>query len=226
MKKLMLLLGLFVCLVCFAREPTGIVAHWKMNDNAAGTAVFDSVGTANGIYTDLATGVNTSTGSATGKTNTALDLDTDEWINIGNQTDSILTISMWVNEDSIAGNDYPIDLNGTDYISIETATVTKNGFAGGTQVIYVDGVVAATVTAGNWHHIVLTTTTGKTASDLDIGRLEGTGYFDGLIDNVMLFNRALSEKEVKILYNGGHGTEIVADLDRIRRNPRRTRNKY
>ena len=94
--------------------------------------------------------------------------------------------------------------------------MTVNGFAAGsTEVIYVDGVVGTTVTA-NWHHIVITATVGFTASDLDIGRLQGSGYFDGLIDNVMLFDTTLNIDEAKALYHGGHGTEIteVIDLDR------------
>jgi len=33
-------------------------------------------------------------------------------------------------------------------------------------------------------------------------------YFDGEIDNVMIFNKVLSEAELAALYNGGAGTEI------------------
>lgn len=48
---------------------------------------------------------------------------------------------------------------------------------------------------------------------------EGVGdgqYFNGLIDNVMLFDTTLNIDEVKALHHGGHGTEIaeVIDLDR------------
>lgn len=45
-----------------------------------------------------------------------------------------------------------------------------------------------------------------------IGRFTTT-YADGKIDNVMIFNRALSVDEVKRLYNSGHGTEILSELD-------------
>lgn len=200
-----------------------VIAHWKCNDNAASTTVVDSVGSANGVYTDNVTGVNTSTGSVASKAyvGTALDLDSDEWINVGNQAGSVKSISLWCNPDDVtAHTDYLIDLDGTNYITIVNGTVTVNGFAASTEVIYVDGAIASTVTA-NWHHIVITATAGFTASDLDIGRLEGSGYFDGLIDNVMLFDMTLNIDEVKALYHGGHGTEIVGVIDDTRRIPRR-----
>jgi hypothetical protein len=199
-----------------------IIAHWKCNDNAASTTVLDSVGSSNGVYTDNAAGVNTSTGTTASNNyvGSCLDLDTDEWINVGNQGGSVKSISIWCNPDAVNVTDYLIDLNGTDYITIVNGTVTVNGFAASTEVIYVDGVVASTVTA-NWHHIVVTATAAFTASDLDIGRLEGSGYFNGIIDNVMLFDHTLHAEQVKKLYNGGHGTEIPAVIDIDRRIKRR-----
>ena len=40
----------------------------------------------------------------------------------------------------------------------------------------------------------------RTASDLDIGRVEGQGLFDGKIGEVMLFNRALPATEMRSVY--------------------------
>lgn len=199
-----------------------IVAHWKCNNNAASTTVLDSVGSSNGVYTDNVTGVNTSTGSVASKAGvgTALDLDTDEWINIGNQGGSVKSISLWCNPDAVNVTDYLIDLDGTNYIKITNGTISVVGFAGSIEVIYVDGVVATTLTA-NWHHIVVTATAAFTASDTDIGRLEGSGYFNGLIDNVMLFDTTLNIDQVKALYGGGSGTEIPEVTDESRRIKRR-----
>ena len=199
-----------------------IVGHWKCNDNAASTAVIDSVGTANGVYTDNATPVNTSTGTVASKAGvgTALDLDTDEWINVGNAAVSVRSISMWINADAINVTGHLIDLDGTNYVKQTNATLSVGGFAGSTEVIYVDGAVGATITA-NWHHVVVTATAAFTASDMDIGRLEGSEYFDGLIDNVMLFDSTLNIDQVKALYSAGHGTEIAADTDESRRIKRR-----
>lgn len=40
----------------------------------------------------------------------------------------------------------------------------------------------------------------------------GANYFDGVIDNVLIFNRALSKEEVEALYNGGDGIETIPPL--------------
>lgn len=200
-----------------------VIAHWKLNDNAASTTVIDDIGSSNGVYTDLGTGVNTSTGSVASNSGvgTALDLDTDEWIDIGNIAGKLISsISLWCNPDAVDVVEYLIDLNGTDYISIINGTVTINGFAASTEVIYIDGVVSSTVTA-NWHHIVITATGKFVPLDVDIGRQEGSGYFNGLIDNVILFDTTLNIDEVKALYNGGHGTEIPSVIDKSRRTNRR-----
>ncbi len=125
---------------------------------------------------------------------------TDDFIDVGNQDSLIKTITMWVRATSIAGNDYPIDLNGTDYMSIETGTVTDNGF-GGPEITYVDGVAVTTITAGTWHCITVVHVTAKRATDLDIGRVEGVGLFTGTIGDVMLFDRELSAVDVKNIYS-------------------------
>ena len=124
---------------------------------------------------------------------------TDDFIDVGNQGGAIKTIAMWVKATSIAGNDYPIDLNGTDYISIETGTVTENGF-GGPETTYVDGIAVGIITAGKWHCITMTHSIAKTASDLDIGRVEGVGLFTGTIGDVMLSDVRLTAIEVKSMF--------------------------
>ena len=53
-----------------------------------------------------------------------------------------------------------------------------------------------------------------------IGRYSAK-YSNGLIDNVIFFNQELNADEVKALYNGGHGTEIVEVIDLDRRIKRR-----
>lgn len=183
------------------------VGHWRMNDNAASAVVVDSTGAKNGTYKDGGVNVNTSTGSVAGKKNLALDLDTNEHIDIGNHGSSIKSIAVWCKPDAVDVTDYLIDLNGIDYITIVNGTVTQNGFGTGTQIIYVDGVVAATVTA-DWHLIILTSTDGFTASDLDIGRLGGVGYFNGLVDNVMFFDTVLTVRQAMKLA-GFRGKEPI-----------------
>jgi len=46
---------------------------------------------------------------------------------------------------------------------------------------------------------------------LEIGGLAGGNAFDGLIDDVRIYNRALTEAEILALYNEGNGTEAGAE---------------
>lgn len=123
------------------------------------------------------------------------------YIDIGTGPTSTKTISLWVKQDDISGNEYPIDLNGTDYLSIESGVVTINGIAGAT--LYVDGAAGTsgvtTITAAFWHHIVITDATANDATDFDIGRVTAA-YFDGVISDVRLYSRVLGALEVKDIY--------------------------
>jgi len=182
-----------------------VIAHYKMNDNLPTPVVVDSTGTKNGTYSDLGVPVNTNTGSVAGKINRALDLDTDEDVDVGNHGGSVKSIVMWINPDAVNIIEWPISLDASSGIKITNGVVSKEGFASGTQVIYVDGEVGTIITA-NWHLIGLTSTVGYTASLLFIGRLSGTA-FNGLVDSVILFNKILNKQEWAWLYNRGHGTE-------------------
>lgn len=194
---------------------TSPIAHWKMNDNAASATVVDEVGNYNGTYKDASGNINTSTGASAGRTLSALALDGDEWVDIGTGPTSVQTISFWVKQDDVAGVERLLALNSTDFIATSSGVLVVSGFA--TLTLYVDGVLGTngvtTITTG-WHHIVLTASAAKNASDFDIGR-EGANYMEGLIDNVMLFDRILSVDEITFLYNSGRGTEIL-QLSRYR----------
>ena len=123
---------------------------------------------------------------------------TDDFIDVGNHGGTIRSIAIWVNHTEGAGNIYPLDLNGTAFISIEVSQLIGNGMGPG-LVEFVDGIVGTAVSKEVWHLISMTISE-RTASDLDIGRVEGQGLFDGKIGEVMLFNRALPATEMRSLY--------------------------
>ena len=80
-------------------------------------------------------------------------------------------------------------------------TVYRSGVANGTE-LYVDGVLKANVTATN----------AGSVSAVDIGCGQGcsTQTFPGKIDDVRIYNRALSAQEVKRLYNMGGTLHVGA----------------
>jgi hypothetical protein len=122
------------------------------------------------------------------------------YIDIGACYNGVKTISMWVKPDAVNVTDEPIDLNnGTDYLTIVNGTLTKNGFAAGTQVLYTNGIAAATTVTVNWTHIGITDTTGRNASDCDIARVTAA-YHDGLAGDVRLYDRVLSANEMLSIY--------------------------
>jgi hypothetical protein len=79
-------------------------------------------------------------------------------------------------------------------------TLTWNGTA---SFIYVDGVQVATSTG----------TSNPAATPYDIGKLSTSGqnYFDGLITEVGLYDRALTSLEVASLYNQGMPTNLLVN---------------
>lgn len=126
---------------------------------------------------------------------------TDDFIDIGTGPASTKTISIWFKQDDIAGNEFPLDLNGTDYISVVSGAVTVNGLAGHT--LYVNAVAGTSgvtaIAALTWAHIVVTDSTANNASDLDIGRVTAA-YFAGNISEVRLYSEVLTLPEIKSIY--------------------------
>jgi hypothetical protein len=47
------------------------------------------------------------------------------------------------------------------------------------------------------------------AAQLTIGKMNNERYFDGGIDEVALWNRALSTQEIQVLYNSGYGNRVL-----------------
>ncbi|KKM88447.1 hypothetical protein LCGC14_1258650 [marine sediment metagenome] len=174
----------------------GLVAHYKLwaGLTTAGEVFDYSLGGATG----------TVTGTDIAPTYPGFSFNgTDDFIDVGNQGGAIKTIGLWMLSPNVTLVSYLIDLNGTGYITIDGAEVDPSGFAA--SKIYVDGVEAVAVTNDTWHLVGLTIGAAETASDLDIGRVEGLGLFTGKIGDVMLFDRVLSAADMKSIYEVTRG---------------------
>ena len=131
----------------------------------------------------------------------ALVSGSSQYIDVGTGPSSVKTVAMWIKMDDItAHTDSPIDLNGTDFLTIVNGVLTKNGFAGGTAILYTDGVAATAITLAKWHHIGITDTSAKNANDLDVGRETGN-YTDGVVAGVRLYSTLLTPQQMKTLYD-------------------------
>ena len=52
-----------------------------------------------------------------------------------------------------------------------------------------------------------TADTPGSPANMSIG-VDGGSYFNGSLDDVRIYNRALSADDIAMLYNGGNGTEV------------------
>ena len=200
-----------------------LVSHWLMNDDLATTAVLDTTGVNDGVMN-----VNTDTKSVEGKINKALDFDgTDDYVDCGANVipTGDFTLSAWVYLNNLTSyqailGQYQSGESGRLHFLIEQTsgkiflqlTSTETSDSG--------------ITASEWHHIVVTRS-GSTvrfyidgvadgtatlsdnvlqAVNTKIG-ISGVNKMDGKIDDVRIYDTAISPYYIKLLYNNGAGTE-------------------
>lgn len=200
--------------------PSGLVGYWKM-DEGSGSTVYDSSSATNdGTITGA-----TWKGSAECKYGSCLSFDGNgdyvEKISPSNMPSNVGTISLWakaVNWNAVA---YVIGTNSDKFL-----IYTENQGL----YLYIGATAARVTSASNWlipnkfHHIVATWNTDTDLNYIFIDGVNrtsntyatnapsgitnlriGTGgtstyYFNGLIDNVMIYDRALSAGEIADLY--------------------------
>lgn len=162
---------------------------------------------------------------------------TDDYIEIANAYASLnLTISFWLKSSSypssipfsIDGNSYThgpdLYFDASGYINWNTGDGSSNRFIGSTTL------------DSSWHHLVIVNDYNSNAAKLYVdGALNGTatykistmtnnvihigdlnslaGYtFDGLIDEVLIFNRSLSAEQVNQIYQDGLAGKSVETI--------------
>jgi len=202
--------------------PTGsLVAHWKFNENVGSTTA-DSTGNGN-----LGSLLNTPTWVA-GKMGAAALLFSASSLESVTAADSptlnnpvsAITISAWVNAIDWTGNRRIVQKGNTDnqYRLLAEGGVLKfhlNGvdsltaplppvgtwvhiaatWDGSTMILYTNGVQQTSLSAGG--------TIATTADLLAIGKKNGSGvagdYFNGRLDEVRIYNRAISPAEIALI---------------------------
>ncbi len=208
--------------VCVA-APSELVGWWAMDDAAGSSVAVDRAGGNNGI-------VNGATLGVTGNVATAADFDgVDDYIEVPdnpalNIADAI-TIDAWVKVDSLPGGRLEIAEkasfgagNGYSFSIFPTGEVwfypvnSQIAWASNTQLslntwhhiavtfeannamkLYIDGQIDKSVYAPSWFPPMEPST-----EPLRIGR-----FFDGKIDELEIFNRALSPFEIWAIHNAG-----------------------
>jgi hypothetical protein len=207
----------------------GLVAHYTL-DETSGTTAADSAGTADGT---MIGGLDAGNDSVDGKLSTALNFDgTDDYIDIASPafpTDDF-TVAVWVNALGIDLNgskiisinnttnvsQLAIEFENNDTFEIDVNALTFNFSnyilnnwyfivvtrSGSLVTLYVDAVETGNFTsAGTLNYETCMLLIGM---DADAGCDGSKGdYWNGYIDDVRIYNRAISKLEIEQLYHYG-----------------------
>jgi len=206
----------------------GLVAHYKMNDNADSYVVVDSKGSNNGTSIRK-----TNVVTASGKISTALTFNgSNDKIslnsNFGLGGQKKMSVSLWLNGIPLAGfkgiftntTDNVVDLViGYDVSNIYFSTENGDGY-----------IASGVVNRAGWHHLVATKSDTEVRMYYDgvevgnspqpnttiipsenfilgLDRSVAGRYYQGSMDDVRIYDRALTPNEITQLYNGEAGTE-------------------
>jgi len=216
----------------------GLVGYWPL-DEGSGNIAYDKSGNGNnGTLVNMEAGdwVDGVSGKAL-----SFD-GVDEYISLPATQDfasATLTIAAWIKADNFATYRGLITIKETHFTDYLVIRGNNSGF---TLLIEDGNVVKANtdtpaLSTGQWIHVAfvqngsgwkfyldgeLSTLTDETEtyctdhltiSDVRIGCSDwASKYFDGLIDEVLIYNRALSATEIKALYNLAYGSVTLLDL--------------
>jgi hypothetical protein len=211
------------------------VGHWKMNDDANNTTVVDSTDNGNdGTFNDLSGDPNTNAHSLGGKINNALSFDgTDDFVDIGNVIGTgAYTKTAWIKRATgpFVNNIVSADTASHAFFAPENYSFRLAAGHNGSWGLVKDSVPLAVDT---WYFVAVTfdpavesgkmvlykngvevddannVPTQSSSTTTYIGRFLSGYYFGGVMDNVTVFDRALSTDEIETLFNNGDGRETI-----------------
>ncbi len=234
MKKLITIALILFSLSLSAQLKSGLVGYWKFENNALDATMHDNDGTVNGA-------TYTSSGKVGGCYNFDGTSDNVKIPYVADLFQNEFAVSLWIDSDitNYSSNAYPFSMydavNDKRVWALRINSSNKQYrlslSSNGTNVTGLHDFTQ-TVETG-WHHIVLNVDNGNEATlfydgssetlsissyvnqntPVTIGGLVGstTSSVDGLIDEVMIYNRALTATEVGMLYNSGSGVYFVME---------------
>jgi hypothetical protein len=199
----------------------GLVGHWTMDDaDTSGGMLYDSSAYGNHatLNGDIVTGVS-------GKVGGAYTLDeSNDYLTITNSSElenpDSFTLSTWINPNTVSGDNLVAGKDQSYKLYLSNGTLDL--YDGNASSFAIRG--NETISTNNWTHIVYTydsselvgyingvqdTITSYTANFGTGGKIAigadpssvSNQLFGGEIDDVMIYNRALSESEINRIYN-------------------------
>ena len=214
---------------------SNLKARWSMDEDTTSTTVTDDINSNNGVAQ-----ANTDVMHVEGKVGTgALDIGGSDAIGLGaiSSTSKTYTFSAWAKGTDISTtNQYLFDSQNGRFLSAWTNNANKIGFYDGSWKSFnVDAP-----NDGKWHLMTFVyndeTSTANyyedgiqrgiadvsyTSKNLGTSTYLGSSYigtgtkFSGTLDEIRLYERALSETDISGLYNSGIGTNSTSTNFRI-----------
>jgi len=190
-----------------SQSELGIVGLWHFNGTVGGINNL-------AVITDSSTNKYNGAASNAGGTgmayqaglaalNQAINFDgTDDAVTVGDIGSGIKTVEFWIYSNV---NGPVLELSGTASVSVAANAVSLTGFG---TTTYVNGSAGSVLTLDQWNHVVVVDTTGVSASTVNFGKV-GAGYRSGPLDEVAVYNRALTAAEISNHYNAGAGIELA-----------------
>jgi len=207
---------------CPPAVPAGYVHYWRFEGD-----LNDVIGNNDGIFI----GTNENYTERKSK-DYSIDLDGNDYVNVGNlNLSNEFTVSLWINRSSlmtgwntIIGKDFHYWMRDSSLYGLQVYLGNGNSWLGG-QIQNV-----GTLNDNEWYHIVTTYNAsglhlyingvynkssnpgaiGGNSNNFQIGGFGG--YFNGSVDEVMIYNRALNETEIQQIYCNQGGIEIDPDF--------------
>ena len=162
---------------------------------------------------------------------------TNDYLSISGSSDlSIsgdLTISLWFKADTFSNFEYIFRLTGTNttgkdrMLGISSSKLSGNTYASGFGTLG-----NTTLSTGTWYHAAVVYSGGSfilylngsadsssisatmntvTYTETQIGKSYNSEHFDGLIDEVSVFDSALNVNNINAIYNGGDPIDLTAN---------------
>ena len=205
-----------------------LVSHWDFDDGTGSPTLTDVVGSGNGTLTLM----DPATDWVAGKYGDALDFDgNDDYVRLSPtvaMTDTF-TMSMWIKP--VMANDYET-LIAADEPDNEVEGFWLRGNTGNITFWFssADHESNTAMSANEWHHIAFTNDGGNGTFYLDgspdgtVSNAPGVNFelmgndaineqYQGLMDEVRIYDRALTSDEISDLANGLTGIPIGASDD-------------
>lgn len=180
------------------------VAYWKF-DAGQGTSAQDST-------------TNNNTGTISGAawqtpdqciSNMCLWFDgSNDQTTVSNTISGTQTVAFWVKPNAFTSTTPLVDINGTAKITANSSgVISATSFTSPT--IYVNGIVSSQLAANQWQYVTVTTGTGLNGTAIRIAS-DNTNFLKGFVDEVKIYNQALTAAQVTTNYSARSNPEGVA----------------